>query len=180
MRMLETYAASPPIKIISDLILGRNRGALGYVVFRPRSDLLLSAELRRLRTFPVYSSSSMTNQLNLAMGILFSVLYSAAAISVLVVAGICAQTQSPLRAHVDLTRNGHRVKDSSEVVIWLTPVGVAAQKPKQDPTNIPKLVQKDKSFHPPLVVIPVGGRWSFPNHDPFFHNVFSLFEGKRF
>lgn len=52
-------------------ILGRNRGALGNVVFRPRSDLLLSAELRRLRTFPVYSSSSMTNQVNLAMGILF-------------------------------------------------------------------------------------------------------------
>ena len=52
-------------------ILGRNRGALANVVFRPRSDLLLSAELRRLRTFPVYSSSTMTNQLNLAMGILF-------------------------------------------------------------------------------------------------------------
>ena len=52
-------------------ILGRNRGALGNVVFRPRSDLLLSAELKRLRTFPVYSSSSMTNQLNLAVGILF-------------------------------------------------------------------------------------------------------------
>ena len=52
-------------------ILGRNRGALGNFVFRPRSDLLLSAELRRLRTFPIYGSSSMTNQLNLAMGILF-------------------------------------------------------------------------------------------------------------
>jgi hypothetical protein len=52
-------------------ILGRNRGALANLVFRPRSDLLLSAELRRLRTFPVYSSSSVTNQLNLAVGILF-------------------------------------------------------------------------------------------------------------
>jgi hypothetical protein len=52
-------------------ILGRNRGALANFVFRPRSDLLLSAELRRLRTFPVYSSSSVTNQLNLAVGILF-------------------------------------------------------------------------------------------------------------
>ncbi len=52
-------------------ILGRNRGALANVVFRPRSDLLFSAELRRLRTFPVYSDSSVTNQLNLAMGILF-------------------------------------------------------------------------------------------------------------
>lgn len=52
-------------------ILGRNRGALANVVFRPRSDLVLSAELRRLRTFPVYSSSSVTNQLNLSVGILF-------------------------------------------------------------------------------------------------------------
>ena len=52
-------------------ILGRNRGALGNIVFRPRSDLLFSAELRRLRTFPVYSSSSVTNQVNISMGILF-------------------------------------------------------------------------------------------------------------
>jgi hypothetical protein len=52
-------------------ILGRNRGALGNVIFRPRSDLVLSAELRRLRTFPVYSGSSTTNQVNLSVGILF-------------------------------------------------------------------------------------------------------------
>jgi predicted nucleic acid-binding Zn ribbon protein len=52
-------------------ILGRNRGALGNLVYRPRSDLLLSAEFRRLHTFPVYDSASVTNQLNLAMGILF-------------------------------------------------------------------------------------------------------------
>ena len=52
-------------------ILGRNRGALGNIVFRPRSDLILSAELRRLRTFPIYHSSSITNQINLSMGILF-------------------------------------------------------------------------------------------------------------
>jgi hypothetical protein len=55
----------------SGLIIGRNRGALGNVVFRPRSDLVFSAELRRLRTFPVYSSSSSTNQVNLSLGILF-------------------------------------------------------------------------------------------------------------
>jgi hypothetical protein len=52
-------------------ILGRNRGVLGNVVFRPRSDLLFSAELRRLRSFPLYSVSSTANQVNLAMGILF-------------------------------------------------------------------------------------------------------------
>jgi hypothetical protein len=52
-------------------ILGRNRGALGNVVFRPRSDLIFSAELRRLRSFPIYSSTTFTNQINVSMGILF-------------------------------------------------------------------------------------------------------------
>ena len=52
-------------------ILGRNRAALGNLIFRPRSDLLFAAEFRRLRSFPVYSSSISLNQVNLAMGILF-------------------------------------------------------------------------------------------------------------
>jgi hypothetical protein len=52
-------------------ILGRNRAAMGNLVFRPRSDLLLSAEFRRLHTFPIYDSASLTNQVNLAVGILF-------------------------------------------------------------------------------------------------------------
>jgi len=52
-------------------ILGRNRGALANVVYRPRSDLLLSAEFRRLHTFPIYNEASITNQVNLAIGILF-------------------------------------------------------------------------------------------------------------
>jgi len=52
-------------------ILGRNRGGLGNLVYRPRSDLLLSAEFRRLHSFPVYSNAVTTNQINLAMGILF-------------------------------------------------------------------------------------------------------------
>jgi hypothetical protein len=52
-------------------ILGRNHAALGNLIYRPRSDLLLAAEFRRLHTFPIYDSSSITNQINLAMGILF-------------------------------------------------------------------------------------------------------------
>lgn len=79
---------------------------------------------------------------------------------------------------MDLTRNGRRMKDASQAVVWLSPVGDAANTPKQ--TTIPQLVQKNKSFHPSLLVIPVGGKVEFPNRDPFFHNVFSLFEGKRF
>lgn len=86
--------------------------------------------------------------------------------------------QESLRAHVDLTKAGRHLKDSSQAVVWLTPVGAAVETPKQ--AQVPQLVQKNKSFHPSLLVIPAGGKVEFPNHDPFFHNVFSLFEGKRF
>ena len=94
---------------------------------------------------------------------------------------LCAfAQQGVLKARVDLTRDGHRLKDASNAVVWLTPIGSTVDPPQQDPAHIPQLVQKDKSFHPSLLVIPVGGKVEFPNHDPFFHNVFSLFEGKRF
>jgi plastocyanin len=43
-----------------------------------------------------------------------------------------------------------------------------------------RLLQKHKRFEPHLLVVPVGAAVEFPNLDPFFHNVFSLFEGKRF
>jgi hypothetical protein len=42
------------------------------------------------------------------------------------------------------------------------------------------LLQKNRTFIPHLQVIPVGSVIQFPNADPFFHNVFSLFDGKRF
>lgn len=91
---------------------------------------------------------------------------------------LCAWAQQPIKAHIELTRNGHPVKDASKAVVWLTPMGVAVDPPKQD--KIPQLVQYNKMFHPSLLVVPVGGKVEFPNRDPFFHNVFSLFEGKRF
>ena len=92
--------------------------------------------------------------------------------------GSGVEAQQLLRAHVELTKNGHRLKDSSKAVIWLTPIGTTVQPPRQ--TQIPQLVQKNKMFHPSLLVIPAGGKVEFPNRDPFFHNVFSMFEGKRF
>ncbi len=89
-----------------------------------------------------------------------------------------ARGQEALHARVELTKGGHRLKNASQAVVWLIPLGVSVDLPKQ--TNIPQLVQKNKSFQPSIVVIPAGGKVEFPNHDPFFHNVFSLFEGKRF
>ena len=101
---------------------------------------------------------------------------------VLLVCFLATVQASELKGKVQLTRSGHSVKDASKLVIWLTPVGTTpvVQAPTQQPSQIPQLVQKDKSFHPSLLVIPAGGKVEFPNQDPFFHNVFSLFDGKRF
>ena len=95
---------------------------------------------------------------------------------------LAAAQNAELKGNVQLTRNGHHVSDASKVVVWLTPLGTtpAPLPPVQQTSQIPQLVQKDKSFHPSLLVIPAGGQVEFPNHDPFFHNVFSLFDGKRF
>jgi len=99
---------------------------------------------------------------------------------VLVTCSLTSSAQrATLKARVELLHNGHEVKDASNTVIWLTPLGAASVEPLRQ-TEIPRLEQRDKSFHPSLVVVPVGGKVEFPNHDPFFHNVFSLYEGKRF
>jgi plastocyanin len=99
---------------------------------------------------------------------------------VLLAAVSAPSQQVALTAHVQLTRNSHHVTNASKAVVWLTPIGAAVEPLRQEPSQIPQLVQKNKSFQPSLLVIPVGGKVEFPNHDPFFHNVFSLFEGKRF
>src|SRR6202521_6078967 len=69
-------------------------------------------------------------------------------------------------------------------VVWLRRMtgagGEATTAGAPRPPANPRLVQKNKSFDPHILVVPVGSMVEFPNHDPFFHNVFSLFEGKRF
>jgi plastocyanin len=72
--------------------------------------------------------------------------------------------------------------DASEIVVWLKPLDPAAKSETIDASNQRKfqLVQHNKTFQPHVLVVPVGTVVDFPNRDPFFHNVFSLFDGKRF
>jgi plastocyanin len=67
-----------------------------------------------------------------------------------------------------------------EVVVWLTPLQPDATPAASGHAGPFRLVQKDKMFMPHLLVVPTGSSVEFPNQDPFFHNVFSLFNGKRF
>jgi plastocyanin len=64
-------------------------------------------------------------------------------------------------------------------VIWLEALAGTPALPFS-PHRQYTLLQKNRMFVPHLQVIPVSAVVQFPNADPFFHNVFSLFNGKRF
>ena len=92
---------------------------------------------------------------------------------------------SPVRDATAKNRDAkaNSVADRSNVVVGLTPLEITSDKRLASPAPaLPhaQLLQKDKSFKPHILVIPVGTVVDFPNRDPFFHNVFSYFEGKRF
>lgn len=75
--------------------------------------------------------------------------------------------------------NGASSHSAAPAVVWLKALQPTAQ------ISFPAhgrytLLQKNRMFTPHLLVIPVGSVVAFPNADPFFHNVFSLFDGKRF
>lgn len=43
-----------------------------------------------------------------------------------------------------------------------------------------RVVQRDTTFRPGIVIVPQGATVAFPNEDPFFHNVFSYSRPRRF
>lgn len=92
------------------------------------------------------------------------------------------QQQFTVSGQLQLRGSGKSIQ--SPAVVWLEPVGetrqrVAAWRPSSAGA-LPRLTQHNKQFDPHLLVVPVGAVVVFPNRDPFFHNVFSMFEGQRF
>jgi hypothetical protein len=107
----------------------------------------------------------------------------------LVIAAISASTN--VRAEGQQTESGtgellmrlassaHGNDRAMPAVIWLEPLPGTPLTPFV-PRERYSLMQKNRTFIPHLQVVPVGAVVQFPNDDPFFHNVFSLFDGKRF
>jgi plastocyanin len=77
--------------------------------------------------------------------------------------------------------NQEKPESAANVAIWLTPIETDSMSSQGTAAiRTPQLIQKNKSFEPHLLLVQVGSKVEFPNKDPFFHNVFSLFNGKRF
>jgi plastocyanin len=108
---------------------------------------------------------------------------------------IALAQQAPVIGRVEVVRHGAArplsaggAQDQSNVVVWLTPLDDPSRAGDVVPVATRtlaarqslQLVQRNKSFEPHVLVAQVGSTVQFPNKDPFFHNVFSLFDGKRF
>src|SRR5258708_31229926 len=92
------------------------------------------------------------------------------------------QLECKKRADAKQVKEARPPANRAEVVFWLKPLESAAadSAPAEQPHKRMQLIQKNKNFQPHVLVVPVGSTVDFPNRDPFFHNVFSLFDGKRF
>jgi plastocyanin len=99
-------------------------------------------------------------------------------------------TVPPVTVKVEIS-NSHAEKkpgaakepvDLSNIVVWLLPLNGAAGPASGASSGhaSPQIAQINKSFDPHVLVIQTGTPVQFPNKDPFLHNVFSLFDGKRF
>jgi plastocyanin len=91
---------------------------------------------------------------------------------------VVSQTRA---ANVSKTATSN-AQDASNVVVWFTPLDRSepAAAVSLSPQNPPQLVQRNKTFEPHVLIVPVGTVVEFPNKDPFFHNIFSLYDGRRF
>jgi plastocyanin len=85
-------------------------------------------------------------------------------------APLAAQAGGSVSGRVAIVeRDGGSAGDVAQAVIWLS--GAAA------PPGVPSQVEmatEGKQFVPRLLVLAEGSTVTFPNHDPFNHNVFSL------
>ncbi len=81
--------------------------------------------------------------------------------------------------HLRMISSRPDLRRTIPAVLWLEPAAGTPSLPFL-PHGRYTLLQKNRMFVPHVQVIPVGAVVQFPNADPFFHNVFSLFDGKRF
>lgn len=82
-----------------------------------------------------------------------------------------------LRGKVNVLHQFKKDSDSSGAVVWLTPYD---SRRLATPATVARLFQKNKQFLPHVLVVTVGTTIEFPNRDPFFHDVFSIYHGKPF
>ena len=96
---------------------------------------------------------------------------------VIALGGLVSAQDGSVRGNVEVVSRFKNNLKNADVVVWLTDAN-AKGKPATSP--MARLTQKAKKFTPHVVAVTVGTTIEFPNQDPFFHDVFSIYHGKPF
>ncbi len=96
---------------------------------------------------------------------------------ILVLSSFLTAQDATVRGRVNVLPQTKNISGGADVVIWLTST---QSKETVSPGPTERLLQKDKRFSPHLLVVAAGTAIEFPNQDPFFHDVFSIYHGKPF
>ncbi len=87
-----------------------------------------------------------------------------------------------VKGRIELTNSKLKPRDgkmdASGVVVWLAAPDGSVLRGTSKQRKL--ITQRNKRFAPHIVAVETGSEVDFPNEDPFFHNVFSIFNGKRF
>lgn len=97
------------------------------------------------------------------------------AVSVLGVPAAAAQGTAGVSGTVTLLeRDGKAPEGVAQTVIWLEGRSGRAER------ETVEIATENKQLIPRITIVPVGSTVTFPNHDPFNHNVFSRSESATF
>lgn len=103
---------------------------------------------------------------------------AASLLAVLLLGAMPLAAQGTVAGRVSITeRAAEETTDLGNTIIYLVRSGSAsARLPSADAT----IAMNGRAFVPRVRVVPVGSKVSFPNQDPFSHNVFSTSPSARF
>jgi hypothetical protein len=103
------------------------------------------------------------------------------AAAALFVAGAGFTQGATVRGTISLSGPNGEARSARDtgIVVWLSPLPGTSRPPARQ-LQRPSIVQRNKRFETRLLVVQAGTVVDFPNEDPFFHNVFSRFDGKEF
>jgi plastocyanin len=96
---------------------------------------------------------------------------------ILVLSTFLTAQDATVQGVVNVLHHSKNQSGSSDVVVWLTSTRTTET---ASPGPLVRLLQKDKRFTPHILAVTRGTAIEFPNQDPFFHDVFSIYHGKPF
>lgn len=104
-------------------------------------------------------------------------LHAVPAALIIVASGWLHAQDATVSGRVTVVHHSKKDHASADVVVSLTS---AKSNETAPPGPTLRFVQKDKRFMPHLLAVTPGTEIEFPNMDPYFHDVFSIYRGKPF